>query len=109
MTAGIDELLGIAVGCIGMSVEDFCRCTPSEFKAVSDAWSRHREQLERGRWERVRMTCLCSLQPYSKKRLSAEDIMEFPWERKPESPREELSKEEELARYGAAKRAYGLK
>lgn len=97
------------MGCIGMSMEDFCRCTPSEFKATFDVWNRQEEQRERGHWERVRMSCLCSLQPYSKKRLSATDIMEFPWEKRSETPKETLSKEEELARYEAAKRAYGLK
>lgn len=73
--------MGIALGCIGMSMQDFERCTPSEFKATFDAWNGGRERLERGEWERVRMSCLCSLQPYSKKKLRPTDIMEFPWEK----------------------------
>lgn len=28
----------------------------------------------------MRMQCLCSLQPYSKKQLRAQDFMKFPWE-----------------------------
>ena len=62
-------------------MQDFERCTPSEFKATFDAWNGGRERLERGEWERVRMSCLCSLQPYSKKKLRPTDIMEFPWEK----------------------------
>lgn len=34
----IDELLGIALGCIGMSRDDFERCTPIEFYEVWKRW-----------------------------------------------------------------------
>ncbi len=27
-SADIEQLLGIAMGCIGVSMDDFCRCTP---------------------------------------------------------------------------------
>lgn len=109
MTADIDELMGIAMGCIGMSMQDFCQCTPSEFMSIYKAWIKSREQTERNAWERARISCLCSLQPYSKKRLKATDIMEFPWEKeKIPCNREKLSASEEMERYKAAKRKYGL-
>lgn len=72
--------MGLALGCIGMSMDDFCRCTPSEFRAVYAEWSELRELERRESWERMRMECLCSLQPYSKKRLSVGDVMRFPWD-----------------------------
>ena len=72
--------MGLALGCIGMSMDDFCRCTPSEFRAVYGGWRDMAEGLRREAWERTRMECLCSLQPYSKKRLAAEDIMRFAWD-----------------------------
>ena len=96
---------------MGMSMDDFCRCTPSEFYAAYDAWWQRETELERGRWERMMMQCLCSLQPYSKKRLEAQDIMKFPWEDKHLSEvekKDELSREDIMARYREAKKRAGL-
>lgn len=100
------------MGCIGMSYECFCRCTPSEFHATWQAWSEMREADERGAWERMRMQCLCSLQPYSSKKLRADDLMRFPWERseahEDTSEREQLSHEELMERYRKARERAGL-
>lgn len=104
------------MGCMGMSMNDFCRCIPSEFYEAYEAWIEMREAQERGAWERMRMQCLCSLQPYSKDRLRAQDIMRFPWEEESEERRvksEEssspsLSHEEMMARYREAKQRMGL-
>lgn len=95
------------MGCIGMSYECFCRCTPSEFHAIWQAWSEMREADERGAWERMRMQCLCSLQPYSQKRLKATDVMELPWDEKPKAA-EPVSDEELMRRYEAARKRMGL-
>ena len=112
---GIERLLGIAMGCMGMSMDDFCRCVPSEFYAAYDAWIEMREARERGAWERMRMQCLCSLQPYSKDKLSPQDIMRFPWELSEERrvKSEEFSstaegREELMERYRAAIKRAGL-
>lgn len=101
------------MGCMGMSMDDFCRCIPSEFQAAYEAWSEMREKEEQSRWERMRMQCLCSLQPYSKTKLRASDLMEFPWE-KPSADekrpqRKELSREEIMERYREAKKQMGLR
>ena len=110
--------MGMAMGCVGMSLEDFERCTPSEFHAVWECWSEKEHRRERGEWERVRMECLCSLQPWSKKKLRAGDIMEFPWEREAPhmavQPRgggeaEVLTRSEALARMERAMKRYGMK
>ncbi|MBR1964053.1 MAG: hypothetical protein IKA19_05105 [Muribaculaceae bacterium] len=51
------------------------------------------------------------LQPYSKKRLRAEDVMRFPWEsgELPDKGDATLSAEEMEARRQAAMERYGLK
>ena len=100
----------MAMGCIGMSYDDFCRCTPSEYAAVWHAWQEADERREQGEWERLRMSCLCMLQPYSKKRLRAEDVMRFPWEsgESPDKGDATLSAEEMEARRQAAMERYGL-
>lgn len=91
-------------------MDDFCRCTPSEFHEVYASWLEDSERRERGMWERMRMECLCMLQPHSKKRLEASDIMLFPWEKDQKSGNEvKMDKEETLRRYREAKVAAGLK
>lgn len=95
---------------MGMSFEDFCRCTPSEFQATWERWKGWQEGKEQAEWERLRMACLCMLQPYSKKTLTARDVMQFPWEENAKtSSRETVSDEELKRRYREAKRAAGLK
>ncbi len=98
------------MGCIGMSRPDFERCTPSEFRAVYLSWQQREEVRERGAWERARMSCLCSLQPYSKNTLKPTDIMEFPWEKEQSSSISRSITHEDLKeRYQNAKKKYGLK
>ncbi len=119
-SADIEQLLGIAMGCIGMSMDDFCRCTPSWFYKVYEAWHEREQRLEQAGWERTRMQCLCMLQPYSKKKLQARDVMQFPWEVKSEEGRVKngggrvkneipLSREALMERYRKAKERVGLK
>lgn len=105
------------MGCMGMSMDDFCRCTPSEFYAAHAAWQEYRDGEARSQWERTRMQCLCMLQPYSKKRLRAQDVMQLPWDErgkglsgKAESTEAQkaLSHDELMARYRAAKKRMGI-
>ena len=113
----VERLLGIAMGCIGMSRDDFCRCTPSEFYAAWESWSESRSQAEHGAWERARMQALCTLQPYSKQKLKPQDIMTFPWDASEEgrgkseefnSP-SEMSREEIMERYRKARERRGMR
>lgn len=99
--------MGVALGCIGMSLHDFEQCTPSEFRAVFDRWKTDRESMVRMGWEQIRMQCLCSLQPYSRKHLRAKDVMEFPWDNeKTEKTAEDMTVLKE--RYKAAMKKYNL-
>lgn len=107
--ADIENLFGIALGCIGMSEDDFARCTPAEFNAIVEQWRKREEVKERGEWERNRWLALCVLQPWSKKRPKAQDFCLFPWEIKEQENREEpLDKTERQERYEAAKKRYGI-
>ncbi len=54
------------------------------------------------------MMCLCILQPYAKNTLRATDIMQFPWEEGGGERQKPLTREEEMAAFEAAKKAYGL-
>ena len=57
------------MGCIGMSLDDFERCTPSEFYAAWKQWHEQMERMERSSWERTRTLALVYAQPYSKHAL----------------------------------------
>lgn len=99
------------MGCMGMSMDDFCRCAPSEFYAAYEAWGEARERRERGEWERTRMQSLCMLQLYSKKRLEPGDVMRFPWEeskKKGAENKKSISREELMERYRLARERAGL-
>lgn len=82
------------------------------FYEAYGAWNEMQRNRERGMWERMRMQCLCSLQPYSKNKLKAEDIMRFPWEEKKTSSsrsgENDMSREEVMRRYREAKKKAGL-
>lgn len=69
--------MGLALGSMGMSLDDFCRLTPREMEQAWRQW--HRTHVEEP-WERTRLTALCLLQPWSKKKLRATDVMAFPWD-----------------------------
>ena len=72
------------MGCIGMSLDDFERCTPSEFYAAWKQWHEQMERMERS-------------------------SLPLPWD---EESKEETSKPdraETVRRYAAAKQRNGLK
>lgn len=103
--------MAIGVGCMGMSMDDFERCTPAEFERIYARWREQRTNEERSRWERTRSVCMFVLQPWSKKPLKAKDVLPLPWDNKtaPEDEEEMMSEEERRKRYEDAKRRYGLR
>ena len=90
-----------------MSLHDFCCCTPAEFAAIAKAWRDRQQHYEQQAWERTRMACLCTLQPYSSKTLGKRDVMKFGWDEE-EQPsktgqaKEQLTTEEIKKRYKEA-------
>lgn len=75
------ELVGIAVGHIGMSLSDTYSLTVDELLVIYEQWKDLHEREERAQWERLRMLAQCVLMPHSKKPLKATDIFKFPWDR----------------------------
>lgn len=63
-----------------LTYDDFCRCTPSEFENICEAF-RSREEAEfRDGWERTRATVVAALRPYIKGGKNAKDIYPLPWD-----------------------------
>lgn len=56
-------LLGTALGCIGMSYDDFCRLTWPEAEAVFRSWAESRDDL----WDIMRTQTSLLLQPHLRK------------------------------------------
>ena len=101
-------MLGLAVGGIGMSVDDFCRCSPLEFQAIAKAWKERTEQTVRQQWEQARMLCLCSLQPYTTRKMQPTDVMQFPWDGGQDDNEPQLTKAELMERFEKVKREQGI-
>lgn len=102
--------MGIALGCIGMSRGDFERCTPFEFHEAWRLWAEHEQDMEKGRWERVRILAAFAVQPYSKKSVKPKELLPLPWDSEArEEAKEEMSKEEFNRRYAEARKRNGLK
>ncbi len=86
---------------MGMSLDDFCRCTPEEFRAINEAWHECRESQMRDDWERMRLLATIVIQPHTKKRISPEKLIPFVWDRRrgvrPEATK--MTAAERLARF----------
>lgn len=98
----IEDLLGVAVGCIGMSLSDFEAVTPDEFRAIHRLYLQREESRLHDDWERVRTHAAVIVQSFSKKTIDSKKILRFPWDGKtgdvsaPEKQRSTRAKFEEL-------------
>lgn len=101
--------MGVALGCIGMSMKDFEQCTPSEFYSIFEKWKEIKAVETRSSWQRTRILLIGLLQPWSKYSLDAHEVLPLPWDEDNGTPDEKLSEEEIDARFEAAKKRYGLK
>jgi hypothetical protein len=73
-------MLGLAVGGIGMSYEDFCRLTLEEFSRVYEAYSDKSEGLYRDNWERMRMQAFIIVRPFVRNKLTLRKFLSLPWD-----------------------------
>ena len=74
--------------------------TVDEFEAVSDAYREHREYEIHDGWERMRMHASICIQPHVRKRVSAKDLIKFPWDNKQHINKKPIpSKEEAMKAY----------
>ena len=72
--------MGYALGCVRLSLDDFCGLTPKEFANVARAHADHAEWRHRDDWERMRMLAAMTMQPHVKNRLRPQSLLPFPWE-----------------------------
>lgn len=96
--------MGVALGCIHLRLDDFCRLTPEEFEAIYHAYREQSDADYKDAWERMRLHAAITIQPHIKNRMSAKRLLPFSWDN--ERPAMEkggsapqLTKEEQLQRF----------
>lgn len=92
------------MGCIGMTRDDFCKCTYEEFDSICEAWQRMRREDSRDAWERARIMATIAIQPHVKKRMTPRQLLPLPWDSHKEAVTASLSSgnqspEERLKRF----------
>lgn len=93
--------MGVAVGCIRLSYDDFSRLYPDEFESICKAYSDSREADQHGAWERMRMLATITIQPHIKSKMTPQKLMPLPWDKhhieRPDAPK--LTPEERQERF----------
>lgn len=72
--------MGIAVGRVGMSREDFERCTPLEFTRIVQAANEKAEVVIRAGWEQTRAQVISVANLFSKNPINMRKAWPFPWD-----------------------------
>jgi len=70
------------VGCIGMSRDDFCNCYYDEFEGICRAWRQMHEGQNREAWERARIVATIAIQPHVNKKITPQQLLPLPWDKK---------------------------
>lgn len=91
-------MLGVAISCIGLSYDDFCRLTREEFQHIYDAYQERQESEYHIEWERMRMLAAIVIQPHCKKKITPQKLLPFPWESKKKADRPIPTAAEDKAR-----------
>lgn len=73
---------GQAVGIIGISYNDFCRCAPDELEAIFRAYSEVRQEDRQDEWERMRIAATIGIQPHVRRKITPQKLLPFAWNSK---------------------------
>jgi hypothetical protein len=98
--------LGVGVGCIGLSHDDFCRLYPEEFESIYNAWKERTDADTRSNWEQMRMLATIVIQPHVRKRITPKQLLPLPWDdedrrTKTTSEDDQLTSEQKKQRFEA--------
>lgn len=94
--------MGVALGCIGLSFDDFCKLDYDEFESICKAWSENAETAYRDDWERARLMATICIQPHIKKRITPQKLLPLPWDKEMSNPQKktlQLTPSEKQARF----------
>lgn len=65
-----------------MSYDEFLRIDVSTFMAIAKTYADDEESHRREEWERMRLLATIVIQPHVKDKITAEQLLPFPWEKK---------------------------
>ncbi|RRC99048.1 hypothetical protein EII32_08425 [Prevotella sp. OH937_COT-195] len=94
--------MGIALGCIHLSYDDFCRLTPIEFEHIYKEFRNRQDAAYKDEWERMRMLAAIVIQPHLKKKVTPQKLLPLPWEsttKKQRGKAQQLTAAESLKRF----------
>lgn len=93
--------MGTAVGCIGLTLDEFCKYDYDEFESICKAWQDMTDAQNRDAWERTRILAAISIQPHTKKKITPKQLIPLPWDKKKETRSDEpqLTPEEKRKRF----------
>ena len=100
----------MAVGCIGMPLEEFSKLYFEEFEGIFKAWREMNDAQERDAWERTRILATICIQPHVGKKITPKQILPLPWDkdyRKSRTDEPELTAEEQKARFDELRKRFG--
>lgn len=94
------QLLGIAVGRIGISYDEFLRLDVDAFEAIVKSYCDHEEDKRRDDWERMRWQTMLTIQPFvgNKHKMKLEDILVFSWDKQDKKNVKTMTPAEQRAR-----------
>lgn len=67
-----------------MSLDDFERCSPSEFSRIYECWAKRETRRYREGWEQVR-TLVSFIIPIFKTKKKVSQVLPFPWDHENEN------------------------
>lgn len=104
-------MIGIAIGNVGMSYDDFLRLDCGAFFAVIKAHRDAEERRQRGEWERMRLLATLNIQPYVKKIITPETLLPFSWDHEKDkevAPRRTMTAAEQRERMKQLAESQGI-
>lgn len=95
--------MGIALGCIRLSYDDFCKLDFEEFAAVYKAYAEQRDTDFKDNWQRMRLLAAIVIQPHIDRRhkVTPEKLLPFPWDKakaEAKKKRKEITPEQQRRR-----------
>lgn len=93
----IEQQMAIALVRGGLSLDDFCNLTPSEWGAVVHQINEVEQTRHRESWEQTRIIAYNTIRPHLPKGTKLSDIFPLPWDaERPTPPRERIPTDEEV-------------
>jgi len=82
-------MMSIAIGTMGLSLNDFMDLTPFQFSEIYNRWRKKKEEEEKESWDRTRYLAFAAVLPHLKREIehTPQSVFPLPWDKKsPQAP-----------------------